>query len=59
MATKTTRAFGCSTKWSYKRESVARDQACWEAIEETQASLDGIVEPVELRRQIVAWLEEG
>lgn len=36
----TTRAFGCSTKWSYKRESVAEDQARWEAIEETLAMLD-------------------
>lgn len=40
VATKTTRAFGCSTKWSYKRESVVRDQARWEAIEETLALLD-------------------
>lgn len=38
--TKTTRAFGCSTKWSYKRDSVAKDQARWEAIEETLALLD-------------------
>jgi thiol-disulfide isomerase/thioredoxin len=38
--TKTTRAFGCSTKWSYKRESVARDQARWEALKETLALLN-------------------
>ncbi|PXA02955.1 redoxin [Coraliomargarita sinensis] len=37
---KTTRAFGCSTKWSYKRDSVAKDQARWEAIEEKLALLD-------------------
>lgn len=33
--TKTTRAFGCSTKWSFKREFVAKDQQKWEALEET------------------------
>ncbi|MGB0744145.1 MAG: redoxin domain-containing protein, partial [Opitutales bacterium] len=38
--TPVTRAFGCSTKWSYKRESVAKDQARWEAIEEKLDSLD-------------------
>lgn len=38
--TTTTRAFGCSTKWSYKRDSVVKDQARWEAIEETLAALD-------------------
>ena len=38
--TKVTRPFGCSTKWSYKRESVAKDQARWEAIEEELALLD-------------------
>lgn len=32
---KTTRPFGCSTKWSYKRDSVAKDQVRWQAIEET------------------------
>jgi thiol-disulfide isomerase/thioredoxin len=36
----TTRAFGCSTKWSYKRASVVKDQARWEAIQETLAILD-------------------
>lgn len=38
--TKVTRPFGCSTKWSYKRESVAADQARWEAIEEKLDLLD-------------------
>lgn len=38
--TEVTRAFGCSTKWSYKRESVGRDQERWEAIEETLELLD-------------------
>lgn len=38
--TKVTRAFGCSTKWSYKRESVARDQVRWEAFEERLALLN-------------------
>jgi len=38
--TLTIRPFGCSTKWSYKRESVAQDQERWEAIEETLATLD-------------------
>jgi peroxiredoxin len=31
--TKTTRAFGCSTKWLDKRESVKEDQKKWESLE--------------------------
>ncbi|MDX1680653.1 MAG: redoxin domain-containing protein [Akkermansiaceae bacterium] len=38
--TKTTRAFGCSTKWSFKKEFVAKDQALWEALEEELDILD-------------------
>jgi len=35
-----TRAFGCSTKWSDKRESVAEDQKRWEALEVKLDTLD-------------------
>lgn len=31
---KTTRAFGCSTKWIFKKEFVAKDQERWESFEE-------------------------
>ena len=37
---KTTRAVGCSTKWLFKRESVAADQKKWEAKEVTLDTLD-------------------
>ncbi len=37
---KTTRAFGCSTKWSWKRGSVAKDNARWKAIPVTLEDLD-------------------
>jgi len=36
----TTRAFGCSTKWSWKRDSVAKDNANWKALPVTLADLD-------------------
>ena len=35
-----TRAFGCSTKWSEKRESVVEDQKRWEALEVKLDTLD-------------------
>jgi len=38
--TKTTGAFGCSTKWSFKREMVAKDQDKWESFEEKLDELD-------------------
>lgn len=37
---KTTRAFGCSTKWSWKRESVIKDDEAWTQREVTLADLD-------------------
>jgi thiol-disulfide isomerase/thioredoxin len=36
-----TRSYGCSTKWSYKRASVAADNAAWNARPVTLAELDG------------------
>lgn len=38
--TETTRAFGCSTKWSWKRDSVAKDNARWKSLPVTLADLD-------------------
>jgi thiol-disulfide isomerase/thioredoxin len=37
---KTTRSFGCSTKWNFKKANVAADQASWEKRETTVADLD-------------------
>ena len=37
---KTTRPFGCSTKWSWKRDSVAKDNARWKALPVTLSDLD-------------------
>lgn len=37
---KTTRAFGCSTKWIFKKEFVAKDQARWEALDEKLEVMD-------------------
>ena len=37
---KTTRAFGCSTKWIFKKEFVAKDQAKWEALKEKLDVMD-------------------
>lgn len=37
---KTTRSFGCSTKWLFKKSNVAEDQKSWEAREVTVADLD-------------------
>jgi len=37
--TSNTRPFGCSTKWSWKRDSVAKDNAKWAAL---PVSLDGL-----------------
>ena len=39
-ATPTTRPFGCSTKWSWKRGSVAEDDAKWDALPVTLDDLD-------------------
>lgn len=40
VATPTTRPFGCSTKWAWKRDSVAKDNAKWKALPVTLADLD-------------------
>ncbi len=37
---KVTRSFGCSTKWLFKKSSVAADQAAWEKRPVTVADLD-------------------
>lgn len=37
---KTTRSFGCSTKWLFKKDNVAADQASWEKRQVTVADLD-------------------
>ncbi|GAA5125009.1 redoxin family protein [Luteolibacter yonseiensis] len=37
---KTTRSFGCSTKWLFKKSNVAADQESWEKREVTVADLD-------------------
>ncbi|MGD7653598.1 MAG: redoxin domain-containing protein [Verrucomicrobiales bacterium] len=36
----TTRPFGCSTKWIWKRDSVAKDQEKWESLPVTLETLD-------------------
>jgi peroxiredoxin len=36
-----TRSYGCSTKWSYKRASVAADNAAWKKRPVTVAPMDG------------------
>ena len=36
----TTRSFGCSTKWNFKKSNVAADQAAWEKKPVTVADLD-------------------
>lgn len=38
--TATTRPFGCSTKWSWKRDSVAKDNAKWAALPVSLDDLD-------------------
>jgi len=40
VATTTTRPFGCSTKWAWKRDNVATDNAKWKALPVTLADLD-------------------
>ncbi len=40
VATPMTRSFGCSTKWLFKKENVAADQAAWEKRPVSVASLD-------------------
>jgi peroxiredoxin len=40
VATPTTRSFGCSTKWAWKKDQVAADQKAWEAKPETLGKLD-------------------
>lgn len=47
--TPVTRSFGCSTKWLWKKDDVAKDQAAWEAREENLEDLD-----VELAKAIRA-----
>ncbi len=38
--TKSTRAFGCSTKWSWKRENEVKDEKEWSALPVTLENLD-------------------
>ncbi len=45
----TTRSFGCSTKWLWKKDAVAKDQAAWEAMPVTLEDMD-----VELAKKIRA-----
>ncbi len=40
IAAPTTRPFGCSTKWAWKRDNVAVDNAKWKALPVTLADLD-------------------
>lgn len=40
ITTATTRPFGCSTKWSWKRDDVAKDNAKWESLPITLGDLD-------------------
>lgn len=40
VATPTTRSFGCSTKWSWKKDQVAADQKAWEGKPVTLEKLD-------------------
>ncbi len=40
VATPTTRSFGCSTKWAWKKDQVAADQKAWEAKPVTVGKLD-------------------
>ncbi|MDG1357883.1 MAG: redoxin domain-containing protein [Akkermansiaceae bacterium] len=39
--TASTRPFGCSTKWSWKRDGVTKDNAKWAALPVTLVDLDG------------------
>jgi thiol-disulfide isomerase/thioredoxin len=39
----TTRSYGCSTKWTYKRESVAKDNEAWKNREVTVDGIDGTI----------------
>jgi peroxiredoxin len=43
VATPTTRSYGCSTKWSYKRENVAKDNEAWTNREVTLDTMDAAV----------------
>jgi len=49
VATPTTRSFGCSTKWLWKKDAVAADQAAWEKRPVTLEDMD-----VELARTVRA-----
>jgi peroxiredoxin len=40
VTTPTTRSFGCSTKWLWKKDAVAKDQAAWEQRPVTMADMD-------------------
>jgi thiol-disulfide isomerase/thioredoxin len=40
VATPTTRSFGCSTKWAWKKDQVAADQKAWESKPVTLEKLD-------------------
>jgi thiol-disulfide isomerase/thioredoxin len=41
-----TRSFGCSTKWLFKKASVAADQAAWEKLPVTVADLDAEISKI-------------
>ena len=49
VAVPTTRSYGCSTKWSYKRENVAKDNEAWNNREVTVDVMDA-----EVAKNIVA-----
>lgn len=43
VAVKTNRSYGCSTKWSYKRDSVTKDNEDWEKRPVTVAPMDAAI----------------
>jgi peroxiredoxin len=49
VAVAVTRSYGCSTKWSYKRDSVTKDNEAWSSREVTVDAMDG-----EVAKSIVA-----
>jgi len=49
VAVAVTRSYGCSTKWSYKRDSVTKDNDAWSSREVTVDAMDG-----EVAKSIVA-----
>ena len=49
VAVAVTRSYGCSTKWSYKRDTVTKDNEAWSSREVTVDAMDG-----EVAKSIVA-----